>query len=139
MLLVSHDRAFLNEVVTSTLAIEADGQVKEYDGGYDDYVRQRPAEIAPEPKLATTFTKTASSAERPRKLSFKERKELESLPSRIESLETEIRALHEAMADPAFYRRDSSAIVVTKTKLAALEHDLATTYERWESLEALAG
>jgi ATP-binding cassette subfamily F protein uup len=139
VLLVSHDRAFLNEVVTSTLVIEATGQVKEYDGGYDDYVRQRPAEIAPEPKSATIPTKTASSANRPRKLSFKERKELESLPSRIESLETEIRALHEAMADPAFYRRDSGAIVITKTKLAELEHDLATTYARWESLEALAG
>jgi ATP-binding cassette subfamily F protein uup len=139
VLLVSHDRAFLNEVVTSTLAIEADGQVKEYDGGYDDYLRQRPAEISPESKSATTPSKTASSPDRPRKLSFKERKELESLPSRIESLETEIRALHEALADPAFDRRDSGAIVVTKTKLAELEHDLATTYARWESLEALAG
>jgi ABC transport system ATP-binding/permease protein len=140
VLLVSHDRAFLNEVVTSTLAIEADGQVKEYDGGYDDYVRQRPAEIAPEPKSATAAaTRSFSPAEKPRKLNFKERKELESLPARIESLETEIRELHEAMADPAFYKRDSSAIVVTKTKLAELERDLATTYERWESLEALAG
>ena len=139
VLLVSHDRAFLNEVVTSTLAIEANGQVKEYDGGYDDYVRARPAEVPPEPKSATATVKTASSADKPRKLSFKERKELESLPARIESLETEIRELHEAMADPAFYRRDSSAIVVTKTKLEELERDLATTYERWELLEALAG
>jgi len=139
VLLVSHDRAFLNEVVTSTLAIEANGQVKEYDGGYDDYVRQRPAEISPEPKSATATTRSVSPAEKPRKLSFKERKELESLPARIESFETEIRELHEAMADPAFYKRDSSAIVVTKTKLAELERDLATTYERWESLEALAG
>jgi len=139
VLLVSHDRAFLNEVVTSTLAIEANGQVKEYDGGYDDYVRQRPAEISPEPKSATVVTKTSVAVEKPRKLSFKERKELEALPARIESLETEIRELHEAMADPAFYRRDSSAIVVTKTKLEELERDLATTYERWELLEALAG
>jgi ATP-binding cassette subfamily F protein uup len=140
VLLVSHDRAFLNEVVTNTLAIEATGQVKEYDGGYDDYVRQRPAEIAPEPKSATAATaRSVSPAEKPRKLSFKERKELESLPARIESLETEIRELHEAMADPAFYRRDSSAIVVTKTKLEELERVLATTYERWESLEDLAG
>jgi ABC transport system ATP-binding/permease protein len=139
VLLVSHDRAFLNEVVTSTLAIEADGQVREYDGGYDDYVRQRPAEIVPEPKSATVVGKTGSIAEKPRKLSFKERKELESLPARIESLETEIRELHEAMADPAFYRRESTAIVVTKTKLDELERDLATTYKRWEVLEALAG
>jgi ABC transport system ATP-binding/permease protein len=136
--LVSHDRAFLNEVVTSTLAIEADGQVKEYDGGYDDYVRRRSTEIAPEPKSATATTKTPSSGEKPRTLSFKERKELESLPALIESLESEIRELHEAMADPSFYRRDGSAIVLTKTKLEELERDLATTYERWESLEELA-
>ena len=74
-----------------------------------------------------------------RKLSFKERKELESLPARIEALETQIRELHEAMADPVFYERDSGAIVVTKTKLAELERDLATTYgarESWRHLPA---
>ena len=77
VLLVSHDRAFLNEVVTSTLAIEPDGKVREYDGGYDDYLRQRSTEIAPEPKSTTTITKTPSSWEKPRRLSLKERKELE--------------------------------------------------------------
>jgi ATP-binding cassette subfamily F protein uup len=140
VLLVSHDRAFLNEVVTSTLAIEPSGQVKEYDGGYDDYVRQRavepPADLkAPAP--TTAGPKSTPEPQRSRKLSFKERKELESLPGRIELLETEIRGLHELMGDPGFYKRDGAAIAETKAKLEKLEGDLATTYVRWESLEAM--
>ena len=106
VLLVSHDRAFLNDVVTSTLAIEADGQVKEYDGGYDDYLRQRQSEAPAAPKTATAPAKAAPSREeRPRKLSYKEKQELEALPGRIEELEAASRDLHEAMADPSFYRR----------------------------------
>ena len=106
VLLVSHDRAFLNDVVTSTLAIEADGQVKEYDGGYDDYLRQRQAEAPAAPKAATAPAKAAPSREdRPRKLSYKEKQELEALPGRIEELEAASRDLHEAMADPSFYQR----------------------------------
>ena len=138
VLLVSHDRAFLNEVVTSTLAIEASGQVKEYDGGYDDYARQRPAEVPRESKSATGAAKTASPTEKTRKLSFKERKELESLPARIEALETEVRDLHDAMGDPAFYKRDGTAIALTKARLGELEQDLAVAYERWEALEGLS-
>jgi ATP-binding cassette subfamily F protein uup len=137
VLMVSHDRAFLNDVVTSTLAIEADGQVKEYDGGYDDYVRQRSAESPAEPRSSTARSKppAAPAAERRKKLSFKERRELESLPKRIEMLESELRALHEAMADPLFYKRDGGAIAQAKTRLAELEHDAAGAYERWETLE----
>jgi len=137
VLLVSHDRAFLNDVVTSTLAIEADGQVKEYDGGYDDYVRQRPEESPTESRSSTAASKTltAPAAEKRKKLSFKEQRELESLPKRIEMLESELRALHEAMADPLFYKRDGGAIAQTKARLADLERDLAAAYERWEALE----
>ncbi|HKI18064.1 MAG TPA: ATP-binding cassette domain-containing protein [Isosphaeraceae bacterium] len=137
VLLVSHDRAFLNDVVTSTLAIEADGQVKEYDGGYDDYVRQRPEESSTEPRSPTAVSKTpaAPAAEKRKKLSFKERRELESLPKRIEILELELRTLHEAMADPLFYKRDGGAIAQTKARLADLERELAGAYERWETLE----
>ena len=82
VLLVSHDRAFLNDVVTSTLAIEADGRVREYDGGYDDYLRQRATEQPPDPKSpASAANPQASTATQQRKkLSFKERHELESLP-----------------------------------------------------------
>jgi ATP-binding cassette subfamily F protein uup len=141
VLLVSHDRAFLNDVATSTLAIEADGQVKEYDGGYDDYLRQRPAEAAPEPKEqrpAPGTPQEKAASDRPRKLSSKERRELEQLTRRIEELEEAIRDLHGAMADPAFYRKDGSEIAGAKDRLETLERELAQAYERWETLEALA-
>ena len=137
VLLVSHDRAFLNDVATSTIAIEPDGSVSEYDGGYDDYLRQRPADAPPEVKSASVVEKV--TVERPRKLSFKEKRELEELPKRIESLETSLRDLHEAMADPAFYRREGAEIAEAKSRLDALERDLAQAYERWEALEELAG
>ena len=107
VLLVGHDRAFLNGVATSILAIEPDGRVKDYDGGYDDYLRQR-SEQAPTETKSPSANASPSSAplqrEKPKKLSFKERQELESLPLRIEKLETEIQQLHEAMAEPAFYK-----------------------------------
>jgi ATP-binding cassette subfamily F protein uup len=136
-LVVSHDRAFLNGVVTSTLAIEPDGQVKEYDGGYDDYLRQRSAQPAADVKPSATATTTpAPPREKAKKLAFKERKELESLPTRIEALETEIRQLHDAMADPAFYKRDGAAIAQTNARLAELESELASVYARWETLES---
>ena len=139
VLLVSHDRAFLNEVVTSTLAIEADGQVKEYDGGYDDYVRQRPAEDRRNP-IRQRFPQEHRShtAENLVKLSFKEQRELKSLPEQIEALESELRDLHAALAAPSFYKRDGGTIALTKARLAQLEDDLAAAYEHWEKLEESA-
>ncbi len=140
VLLVSHDRAFLNDVVTSTLAIEADGQVQEYDGGYDDYLRQRPDQAPSEPRSAAgPAVLRKAPDDRARKLSYKERRELEDLPGRIEELEAARRAWHEAMADPAFFRQDGGAIAAAKAKLEALEQELTTAYERWEALEVLAG
>jgi ATP-binding cassette subfamily F protein uup len=138
VLLVSHDRAFLNGVATSTLAIEPDGQVKDYDGGYDDYLRQKSAQPAVEVTAKNSTPATAEpSREKVKKLSFKERRELESLPARIEALETEIQQMHEAMADPAFYKRDGAAIAQTNSRLADLESELAAVYERWETLEGV--
>ncbi len=143
VLLVSHDRAFLNDVVTSTLAIEPDGRVKEYDGGYDDYLRQRREEESSAPRAAPTASPSAaparSQAPRPRKISLKERKELETLPARIESLEAARAELHDAMADPSFYRQDGAAIAESRGRLEAIESELAAAYVRWEELEALAG
>jgi ABC transport system ATP-binding/permease protein len=141
VLLVSHDRAFLNDVVTSALAIEADGRVKEYDGGYDDYLRQRREEAPAEPKAppAPAPSSPRPSADRPRKLSHKERKELEALPGRIEELEAARTELHDAMADPAFYRQDGGAIADARARLESLERELGAAYERWEALESLAG
>ena len=140
VLLVSHDRAFLNNVVTSTLAIEPDGQVGEYDGGYDDYLRQRPADAPPAPKPGAELAQKVSAPpkERPRKLNNKERRELEELPGRIDQLERAIRGLHETMADPALYRQEGGAIAELKAKLEATERELAAALERWEELEALA-
>ena len=136
VLLVSHDRAFLNNVATSTLAIDGDGAVKEYDGGYDDYLRQKPAE-APSAKESSSAAKPkAAQAARPKKLSYKEQRELEALPGRIDSLETAIREAHSAMSDPAFYKQSGEAIAEAKARLDALESDLAATFERWEALEA---
>jgi ATP-binding cassette subfamily F protein uup len=137
-LLVSHDRAFLNNVVTSTLAIEPDGSVKEYDGGYDDYLLQRPAkperETASRPVVATPPAPVAGALEKPRKLNNKERRELESLPGKIEELEAAIRVLHDAMADPAYYKRTGAEIAGDKLRLESLEQELAAAYERWDEL-----
>jgi ABC transport system ATP-binding/permease protein len=140
VLLVSHDRAFLNDVVTSTLAIEADGRVREYDGGYDDYLRQRSTEqpTDPKPTPAVANPQASPATEQRKKLSFKERRELESLPARIEKLESEIGGLHETMASPAFYRQDGAAIAQSKGRLAELEQELAVAFERWEALEDVA-
>ncbi|TWT73848.1 ABC transporter ATP-binding protein uup [Posidoniimonas polymericola] len=137
LLVVSHDRAFLNNVVTSTLVFEADG-VKDYDGGYDDWLRQRkPAEptpaAEPKPKAAE---KPAPKADPTKKLSYNEQRELKSLPALIEKLEGSIAALHEEMADPAFYQQDAKLIRVKQAEEAEQQQQLAEAYARWESLES---
>ncbi len=141
VLLVSHDRAFLNDVVTCTLAVEASGQVLEFDGGYDDYLRQRPpTPVADEHKAASSIAKRPDRESRKhRKLSYQEKRELDALPGRIETLESERRALHESMASPAFYKQDGSAIAQARARLEQSERDLTAAYERWEALEQLAG
>jgi ABC transport system ATP-binding/permease protein len=140
VLLVSHDRAFLDGVVTSTLAIDPDGLVKEYDGGYQDYLRQSQSEPGDTPAPPERPQKIPTPPpEQSRKLSFKERRELDVLPARIEELELSRQSLHDAMADPAFYRRDSGEIAAATAKLAAIEAELALAYERWETLEGLDG
>ena len=138
ILIVSHDRAFLNNVVTSTFVMEGGGLVKEYVGGYDDWLRQRKgplgAEQAPKKESVKNVAKQAS--DRPRKLSFKEKKELEAIHPLIESLEAEQRQLHDAMADPDFYRQVAD-IAATAARLDELKQQLETAYARWEELEAL--
>ncbi|OJW12279.1 MAG: ABC transporter ATP-binding protein [Planctomycetales bacterium 71-10] len=144
ILIVSHDRAFLNDVSTSVLVVEPDGRVKEYEGGYDDYLRQRAAEKPAEPAAPpAAATKPASSAEaaKPKvaKLTNLERKELSTLPGKIEKLEAELAAIHETMADPAFYKQDRDAIAKANARLQAVEADLSAAYERWEALDAIGG
>jgi len=138
LLLVSHDREFLDHVVTSTLAFEGPGEVYEYVGGYTDWVRQRrKAEPAPTKKPAAP-KRESRQKERPRRLTYKETQELEALPAKIEELETEQKELYATMAEPDFYRRDGAEIAAAQERLATVEAELTTVYERWEELEAVA-
>jgi ABC transport system ATP-binding/permease protein len=142
VLLVSHDRAFINDVVTSTLVFEGDGRVNEYVGGYDDWLRQstRKNETTAVPaKAVEKKIAPGPQKEKPRKLSFKEQKEIETLPQRIEGLDAEQQQIIAAMADPAFYRSSGDKVSATRARLDALEKELADAYQRWDELEALKG
>ncbi len=145
VLLVSHDRAFLNNVVTSTIVFEPSG-VKEYVGGYDDWLRQR----ADQGAVTAVKKGKSSSALQPkakrqppdpqektskRRLSFQERRELAALPATIEQLEAAIAELHHVMAQPEFYQRPGEQIARERQRLSDLESQLATAYVRWEELE----
>ena len=138
LLLVSHDREFLNNVVTSTLVLESEGRVKEYAGGYDDWLRQRPEEPLPATTKAATVRPgpKPSPPQRARRLTYKEQRELEALPGRIEALETELAELHQQTADPAFYRQPPAEIVSVKSRLQAIQTEVAEAYHRWQELEA---
>lgn len=156
LLLVSHDRAFLNNVATSTLVFEGDGVIREFDGGYDDWLRQRsetgsppsdslqktqaksPPDSNPEAR-ATAGSPNKASAVKPRKLSFKEQRELEALPVRIEEIESRQKELHALMADPSFYQKPREEIAAATQELEQLEEELMEKFERWESLESPAG
>jgi ABC transport system ATP-binding/permease protein len=142
LLLVSHDRAFLNNLVTSTLAFEGDGKVREYVGGYDDWLRQRPAATSETPadtRRTSAKPTTPTPVRNAPKRSYKEQRELEQLPVRIETLEQSMNTLQAQLADPAFYRQDAEAIAATRAQLDALGAELQAAYARWEALEAQAG
>jgi ATP-binding cassette subfamily F protein uup len=138
LLLVSHDREFVNNVVSSTLVLEGDGRVKEYAGGYDDWLRQRPAEPprADQPAAAKSQPRP-SPPQRPRRLTYKEQRELEALPQQIEVLEAELDELHQATADPSFYRQNPEEIISVKNRLQSLQNEIAEAYRRWEELETI--
>jgi ATP-binding cassette subfamily F protein uup len=135
LLVVSHDRAFLDEVVTSTWAFEGDGRWREYVGGYADWLRQRPAPAdAPVAKRAKS---PVSAAAPPRRPSFKERHELAGLPARIEQLEATRRDLLARMSAPEFYSQGRVGIVRVQSALAAAEHELEAAMARWIELEEI--
>jgi ABC transport system ATP-binding/permease protein len=141
LLLVSHDRAFIDHVVTSTLVLEGEGCVQEYVGGYTDWQRQRRhAEHAqPQPSGAPA---AATHAVRPvpnRKLSYREQRELEELPGRIGAMEREQEQLTAAVAGPGFYKETPEAIHRTLARVAALEQDLLDAYARWDELDSRSG
>jgi ATP-binding cassette subfamily F protein uup len=146
VLVVSHDRALLNNLVTSVLAYEGDGVINEYIGGYDDWVRQRPPTLTPgeasrglgqKPEHQAPDVMITKTQSKGRKMSFKEMKELESLPSQIESLERAIETLTHGMANPDFYQQAKDLITAHQADLALQQKNLETAYGRWEELEAL--
>ena len=149
LLLVSHDRDFLDNVVTSTLALEGGGHVGEYVGGYSDWLRQRGSGkadggkggggIFPSsmPEVAEGESgKIPPSPVSKRKLSYKESRELEELPGRIDVLETRIAAIGVAMQAPGFYQQDGARIVAQNNELSALQLELDAAYARWTELDA---
>ena len=140
VLLVSHDRTFVNNVVTSTLVFEGPGQIEGYAGGYDDWLNQR-REIAtpqPEKQLPGRARKTVPSpATTRKKLGYMEKRELESMPGRIESLEARQQELFQIMSDADFYRQDGERITAVKQELEKLERELESAFTRWEDLESL--
>lgn len=146
LLLVSHDRDFLDRLVTSVVAVEGGGRVIEYVGGYSDYLSQRPA-----PATAAETAPRAKPKAKPRKkvptrLSYKDARELEMLPDRIAALEADLARLEAQLADPDAYSRDPGAIAEVGARVAALREELAAAEDRWleleekrEEIEAAAG
>lgn len=137
VLLVSHDRAFLNNVATSTLVFEGQGRIREYDGGYDDYLRQRPEPTDVPETVESKPKRRPAAAPQVRKLSYHERRELEELPATIERLEQEQAELHQAMTDPEFFRQDSEQIAEATARVEKIGQQLADQYARWEELSEL--
>jgi ATP-binding cassette subfamily F protein uup len=143
VLLVSHDRAFLNEVATSLLVFEGDGAVSEYIGGYDDWQRERASREQAAAKAAAVSRGASAVApagsggpeRKARKLSNKERTELAALPARIEVLEAEQTTLNTRLADPAFFRTAGAEVSRATARLAEIEAELAKAYARWAELE----
>ncbi len=166
VLIVSHDRAFLNNVCTSSIVFDAPGVVNEYIGGYDDWLRQRPAKYAntrsaarletaqpksAQAKMTTSDVKAekAPKAEKPKetvatpiakkavKLSFKDQREYDALPALIENLETELEALADLVGSSEFYQKENDVVQATLKQLEDKEGELESAFERWEILERI--
>ncbi|MGB2817555.1 MAG: ATP-binding cassette domain-containing protein [Burkholderiaceae bacterium] len=140
LLLVSHDRTFLDNVVTQTLVAEGDGRWTEYPGGYSDWVALRPsAPTAGASAIAQPAKSERGPARTARvKLSFKEQRDLDGLPAEIEALEREQHALTERMSSADYHRQGPDAIKTDRLRAQAIEHELAGKFERWSALEEKA-
>ena len=162
LLLVSHDRAFLDNVVTSTLVFEGDGRIQEYVGGYEDWLRQRDADTNRRSAGQTRQTRdrdandgrsvrlpldkargtqpdghaTATTTTTRKKLSYKEQREIDALPARIEALETEQRELRVRIASPEFYKEPRTAIDAALGRADRIEQEITDAYARWDELDA---
>jgi ATP-binding cassette subfamily F protein uup len=160
LFLVSHDRRFLDNVVTSTIAYEGDGRWREYEGGYEDWKLQRaraatlreagdaaaPAAVGPKsaaaaraPSSGAAAADLAAAVAKPRKLSYKEQRELDALPDRIDALEAEQKALAERLADPALYADEPAQAAAAQARYQQIEGELMDALERWEALGSRAG
>jgi ATP-binding cassette subfamily F protein uup len=139
LLLVSHDRAFLNNVCTSTIVFDDDQQVREYVGGYDDWLHQRQqdkeAAEAKKQKAKPAAKQAAAPAKKKSKLTYQEQLDLEALPKQIEALEQKQAELHDVVSQPEFYQQAADKVTAVQEELATLEAELEQTYERWEMLE----
>ena len=141
LILISHDRAFLDNVVTSTLVFEGDCKVNEYVGGYEDWLRQFKDKMAKNKKVPVKEKENKESARNivnktsVKKLSFKEQKELDELPMLIETLDTEMAEITEKMADAKFYQQNKDIIAITTSRVSEIEYELKEAYKRWEQLE----
>jgi ATP-binding cassette subfamily F protein uup len=135
--LVSHDRTFLDNVVTQTIAAEGKGLWKEYAGGYEDWLRCRKEAVSLEKSVPAKANETKTAPKTPaNKLSWKEQRELEALPERITTLESEQTELTQQLADPALHAREPQAAARIAARLGEIETDLLVLLERWETLEA---
>lgn len=137
VLLVSHDREFLDRVVTRVLVFEGDGHIGDYVGGYSDWRRQRPAAAAAPATVGRQSVAPPRAAAPRASLNYKDQRELDALPQKIERLEVEQRELAARLGDPDIYQRERDAALAAQSRLAALDTELEALYARWEALEAL--
>ncbi|HTQ29672.1 MAG TPA: ATP-binding cassette domain-containing protein [Opitutaceae bacterium] len=142
LLIVSHDRDFLDNVVTSTLVFEGDGRIGDYVGGYADWVREKAKVAAAKAAATARAAAPVPAAPKPppksaRKLTHKEQRELDALPAQIEALEAEQAGLAAKLADPVFYQREKNAAGQVKARLDELDRQHAAALARWEELETL--
>jgi ATP-binding cassette subfamily F protein uup len=138
VLLVSHDRAFINNVVTETLVFEGGGQINEYAGGYDDWLSQSAERRAPRAEDVRPSDLRPSTPKK-RKLSNREREDLKDLPQTIEKLEAELAALNQKLTAPDFYRRPADEIKTVTERAEAIPHELEAAFARWAELDELSG
>jgi len=138
LLLVSHDRAFLNNVVQSTLVLEGNGVVREYAGGYDDYLVEQKATVPSFYKgtKATKIKRPKTIANKLKKLTFKEQKLLEALPEQIAQLEEEQSGIQEQLDDPEFFKKTWQITQKATQRFEALGAELLEAYAQWEELDA---
>ncbi|HJQ64118.1 MAG TPA: ABC transporter ATP-binding protein, partial [Burkholderiales bacterium] len=141
LFVVSHDRAFLDNVVTQVIAFEGEGRLREYAGGYSDWGRQRREAAAAERETGRTTRRAVATREAPRsptraKLSYKETQELEALPQRVSALEEEQARITKELADPSLYRDAPDRVKALQSRYSAVEEELMSCLARWEALDA---